>query len=176
MKLTPIISEEQVRQRVAELASQIRSNYAGRELTIIGAMKGSLFFLVDLIRNLDRPVCVDLISVSSYRWTATTGKPEIQMPVTIDLRGRHVLIVDDVLDTGLTLGNVLCHVRECGAESVSICVLLIKKVLRTVDIEADYCGFELDGEFVVGYGLDLDGAYRDLPYIAAVEPDQNRPG
>jgi len=175
VKLHPVISEEQIRRRIPELASQIRSDYAGRELTIIGAMKGSLFFLVDLIRNLDRPVCVDLISVSSYRWTATTGKPEIQMPVSIDLRGRHVLIVDDVLDTGLTLGHVLCHVRERGAESVGVCVLLIKKVPRTVDIEADYGGFELDGEFVVGYGLDLDGAHRDLPYIAAVETDQNNP-
>lgn len=172
MQLRPIISEDDIQHRVSELASRIRSDYAGRDLIVIAVMKGSMFFMVDLIRKLDRPVCVDLISVTSYRGTASNGRPEIQMPVTIDLRGRHVLVVDDVLDTGLTLGHILWHLRERGVASARVCVLLTKKVLRAADIHADYSGFELDGEFVVGYGLDLDGAYRDLPYIAAVEPDE----
>ena len=172
MKLRPIISEDSIQRRVAELASQIRSDYAGRDLTIIGVMKGSMFFLVDLVRKLGRPVCVDLISVTSYRGTASTGTPEIQMPPSIDLRGRHVLVVDDVLDTGLTLAHVLCHLHERGVASAKVCVLLTKKVLRAADVSADYSGFDLDGEFVVGYGLDLDGAHRDLPCIAVIEPDK----
>ena len=169
VKLSPIISREQIEQRLDEMAAEIRRDYAGRELAVIAVMKGAIFFLVDLLRRLDMPVRLDLTYVASYEGAESNGKPQMLMPIAIDLRGRHVLIVDDVLDTGLTLRRVLAEVGRQRPESVRICVLLDKTARRRVDVRHDYCGFEIGGEFVVGYGLDYNGLYRNLPYIAVMD-------
>ena len=169
MILRPIISQDKIERRVAELAEQIRADYAGRDLTIVAVMKGAIFFVVDMVRRLDRPLRLDLVQVASYMGTDSSGNPRILTPIGSDLRGQNILVVDDVLDTGLTLQWVTDEVKRRNPESVKVCVLLTKKCRRQTDVAADYSGFDLDSEFVVGYGLDLDGQYRNLPYIAAVE-------
>ena len=149
-----------------ELAGRVRRDYAGRELTVVGVMKGAIFFLVDLLRRVDLPVRLEVIHAASYRGAQSTGEVVCAGLAAGAVRGRHVLVVDDILDTGLTLRKVLDEIAARGPASLSTCVLLSKPSRRRVPIEPDYLGFEIGGEFVVGYGLDFNGQYRHLPYIA----------
>ena len=167
--LRPIISQEQIERRLDELAARIRNDYEGKDLTIVAVMKGAIFFLVDLLRRLEMPVRLDIMHVSSYAGTESTGAVRVLNGMTLDVRGCDVLIVDDILDTGLTLSYVLDDLKRRAPGSVKTCVLLSKDARRHVEVQADYCGFEIGDEYVVGYGLDYNDRYRHLPYIAVIE-------
>jgi hypoxanthine phosphoribosyltransferase len=172
-----LISAEQIQRRVGELARQIAGDYHGRPVTIVGVLTGSLIFLADLIRHLDLSLRVDLIQASSYRGRATSpGELHIQPELTPDVKGRHVLLLDDILDTGQTLGHLVGHLHGLGAASLRVAVLLRKRGRQQVHLEPDYCGFDIPDAFVVGYGLDFNDEYRHLPYIAVLTADEQGAG
>ncbi|MFQ3670974.1 MAG: hypoxanthine phosphoribosyltransferase [Verrucomicrobiia bacterium] len=163
-----LISAARIARRVRALAAEIEGYYGSEPVTVVGLMNGSIFFLVDLVRQLRPTVRIECWAVSSYEGASSTGKLAGLPALGERLRGERVLIVDDILDTGLTLSKVQGHLRAAGAKEVRICVLLRKEVKRCVECEADWVGFDIGNEYVVGYGLDLDGAYRALPMIRAM--------
>jgi hypoxanthine phosphoribosyltransferase len=161
-----LITEDQIRKRVDELAAQIARTYAVQPLTIVGVLTGCLVFLADLIRRLDLPLKIALVQASSYRGATTTpGQLHVQDELLPDLKGRHILLIDDILDTGRTLRHMESHLRSLGTASVRTAVLLRKEGRQEVPIEPDFVGFTIPNEFVVGYGLDYDDEYRNLPFI-----------
>ena len=165
-----LISEEQIRWRVDELAAEIARAYGGRPLTIVGVLTGCLVFLADLIRRLDLPLKIALVQASSYRGAATAaGALHVQDDLLPDLKGRHILLIDDILDTGKTLHHLVGHLQGLGTASVRTAVLLRKEGRQEVVIEPDYVGFHIPNAFVVGYGLDYDDEYRNLPYIGVLD-------
>jgi len=164
-----LIPAERIQLRVAELGRQIAADYTGRPVTILGVLTGSLMFLADLVRCLDLPLRLGFLQASSYRGAATVpGALHVQPEIMPDIRGRHVLVVDDIFDTGQTLAHVVAHVRGLEAASLRTAVLLRKEKPRTVSITPDYCGFEIPDVFVVGYGLDFNDEYRQLPHLAVL--------
>jgi hypoxanthine phosphoribosyltransferase len=164
-----LISAEQIHRRVCEMAEQIAPEYRGRPLTIVGVLTGSLMFLADLVRRLDVPLRIGFIQASSYRGTATQpGMLHIDPEIRSDLRGRHVLLLDDILDTGQTLRHLVAHLSELGAASVKVAVLLRKQGRQLHAVHVDYVGFDIPDEFVVGYGLDFNDEYRYLPHVAVL--------
>ncbi|HEY8965228.1 MAG TPA: hypoxanthine phosphoribosyltransferase [Candidatus Methylacidiphilales bacterium] len=160
-----LISSAALQKRVGELARAITAHYRGKPLVVVALLNGSLFFLVDLLRRLPPETGVECWRVSSYEGTASKGKLHGLDRCTGDFKGRHVLLLDDILDTGLTLHAVGAHLRKLGAEKVEVCVLLNKRKRRTVKIAPKWSGFRIGNEFVVGYGLDYDGKYRSLKSI-----------
>lgn len=169
LSLPVLITAEQIEHRVAEMAAQIAPEYRGRPLTIVGVLTGSLMFLADFVRRLDLPLRIDFIRASSYRGSATEpGTLQIGPEVGADVRGRHVLLLDDILDTGQTLRFLKAHLAELGAASVKVAVLLRKEGRLQYPVHADFVGFDIPDEFVVGYGLDYDDDYRHLPYVAVL--------
>jgi hypoxanthine phosphoribosyltransferase len=165
-----LISAEQIRQRVDELARQLNHDYTGRKLTIVGVLTGSLLFLADLMRRLDMPLRIALIQASSYRGAVTRpGSLHVQSDLLPDLRGRHILILDDILDTGHTLAYLVRHLKALEPASLKVGVLLRKHGRQEEPLEPDYCGFEIPDAFVVGYGLDYNDEYRNLPYIGVLK-------
>jgi hypoxanthine phosphoribosyltransferase len=176
MSMKVLLPAEQIQRRVAELAEQIARDYHGRPVTIVGVLTGCLMFLADLVRHLDLALRIGLIQASSYRGATTTaGELRVQPELLPDLRGRDVLLLDDILDTGHTLANLYRHLCGLGPTSVRTAVLLRKRGRQQVDFEPDYCGFDIPDAFVVGYGLDYNDEYRHLPYIAVV-PDSSSSG
>lgn len=169
--LKVLFSEEQLQTRIKELAKEMNEFYAGEEVTAICVLKGAVMFATDLVRYLDMPLKMEFIRLSSYgSSTTTSGKVnavDIQLP---NLNDKNVLIIEDIVDTGLT-AKFLIDFMNCNfnAKSIKFCSLLDKKITRKVDIEPDYYGFEVDDKFVVGYGLDYDGLYRNLKYIGYKE-------
>ena len=163
-----LLTREEVEKRIKELAKEIEKDYRGKELLIIGLLKGSIMFMSDLIKEMDLPIIIDFMSVSSYSGTMSTGVINISKDTDISVKDRDVLIVEDIIDTGLTLSHVRKLLEERGAKSLKICTLLDKPSRRTVEIKGDYTGFEIPDEFVVGYGLDYDQHHRNLPYIGIV--------
>jgi hypoxanthine phosphoribosyltransferase len=164
-----LIAADRIQQRVAEMAGQIAADYKDRPVMIIGVLTGSLMFLADLVRHLDLPLRIGLIQASSYRGAVTTpGALHIQEDLVPDVRGRHVLILDDILDTGQTMGHLVHHFQGLDVASVRVAVLLRKLGRQSVPLEPDYCGFTIPNAFVVGYGLDYNDEYRHLPYIAVL--------
>ena len=161
----PYLSAPQIRRRVRTLAGSIRRAYHRRPLTIIALLKGSVFFVVDLLRHLDPDTEVEFWNISSYQGTRSTGKIRGLHHCRGNLKGRDVLLIDDILDSGLTLDRTRAHAKKLGARSVAICVLLSKKRRRVRSVQARWVGFTIKNEFVVGYGLDLDQRYRSLPSI-----------
>jgi hypoxanthine phosphoribosyltransferase len=162
-----LISADQIQKRVGELAEQIAADYGDQPVTIVGVLTGSLIFLADLSRHLSLPLRVSLIQASSYRGAATSpGELHVQPELIPDLRGHHVLLLDDILDTGQTLGHLVAHIRSLGVASLRVGVLLRKLGRQKVSLEPDYCGFDIPDVFVIGYGLDFNDQYRNLPYIA----------
>jgi hypoxanthine phosphoribosyltransferase len=166
-----LLTAERIQQRVAELAGQIAADYRGRSpVTIVGVLTGSLMFLADLVRRLDLPLRIGLIQTSSYRGAVTQpGQLRIAPDLAPDVRDRHVLVLDDILDTGQTLHHVVAHLHQLGPASLRVAVLLRKEGRQNIPFEPDYCGFTIPDAFVVGYGLDYDDEYRNLPYIAVME-------
>ena len=164
-----LITTEQIQERLTELAQEIGPQYRDRPLTIVGVLTGSLMFLADLVRRLEIPLRIALIQASSYRGKATTpGALHLGSEVLADVRGRHVLLLDDILDTGQTLHHLIKHLDEQGALSVKVCVLLRKEGRQVHTVRVDYVGFSIPNEFVVGYGLDFNDEYRQLPHIAVL--------
>jgi len=156
---------ERLSARVRALARGIRRDYAGRDLVVAAVLKGTLCFLPDLIRNIALPLEVDFVGISSYGDRTEPGKLVITKELGINARGRDVLVVDDILDTGRTLSRVVEMARARGARRVATCVLLDKPARRSVQIEADYAGFRIADHFVVGYGLDYAEKYRNMPFL-----------
>jgi hypoxanthine phosphoribosyltransferase len=167
-----LLDEVVIRQRVAELAGRIRNDFAGRELTVVALMDGAIFFVADLLRDVTLPVRLHTLSVSSYHGgTSSSGRVEVARTLPFDLKGRDVLLIDDILDTGLTLGTVQERIlTECQPLSLRTAVLLSKERPRAREVVVDYIGFEIADEFVVGYGMDYQGHYRNLPCIGILNP------
>jgi hypoxanthine phosphoribosyltransferase len=165
-----LIDAATVQARVRELAAQISKDYAGQELTLIGVMKGSLFFLVDLARAIDLPVTIELMGVSSYHGgTETTGEVRITHDVSRPLHGKNLLLVEDIVDTGLTMQFLLENLGARHPASVKIAALLEKPARARVKVPIDYKGFVIEDRFVVGYGLDYGEKYRNLPFIGVMK-------
>lgn len=166
-----LISAEQIQERVDALGRQLVQDYSGRPLTIVGVLTGSLMFLADLMRRIDLPLRIALIQASSYRGATTTaGELHVQSDLLPDLRGRHVLVIDDILDTGATLHRLKAEFFDMQPASVRFGVLLRKIGRQTVPFEPDYVGFEIPDKFVIGYGLDYNDEFRNLPYIGVLTP------
>src|SRR5947208_6198776 len=164
-----LIPAERIQERVAELAREISDHFQGRPITIDGVLTGSLIFLADLVRRLDLPLRIGLLQASSYRGAVTRpGELRVGPDLVPDVRGRHVLLLDDILDTGQTLAHLVRHLRDLGPLSVRVVVLLRKLGRQTVALEPDYFGFDIPDAFVVGYGLDYNDEYRNLPYLAVL--------
>ena len=166
-----LLSEDQIRLKVAEIGKRISADYAGRELTLVSVLKGSLPFMADLMRQIELPLRIDLMEVSSYGGTSTesSGLVRILKDLSAPIDGRDVLLVEDIIDTGLTLNYLLRYLRGKNPKSIKVCSLLDKPARRLVEIPIDYVGFEIPDAFVVGYGLDYRDQYRNLPYIATLE-------
>lgn len=165
-----LITPEQIQSRIDAVAREISETYKGESITIVGVLTGCIVFVADLIRRLDLPIKIALVQASSYRGKATTaGALHVQDDLLPELKGRHVLLIDDILDTGATLAHMVAHLRAQGVASVRTAVLLHKKERQQVAIEPDFVGFDIPNEFVVGYGLDYDDEYRNLPYIGILD-------
>ncbi len=167
-----LISADRIRERVTALAAEMRPALADGPVTVVGVLTGSLVFLADLIRQLDVPIRIGLVQASSYRGTATTaGALVVNEGLLPDVTGRHLLLLDDILDTGATIARLVEHLTARGAASVKTCVLLRKVGRQTVPFEPDFVGFSIPDEFVVGYGLDFNDEYRHLPFIGVLPGD-----
>jgi hypoxanthine phosphoribosyltransferase len=165
-----LLPPERLQKRVAEMAEEIARDYEGRPVTIVGVLTGCLMFLADLVRHMDLRLRIDLIQASSYRGeTTTAGELTIDAAALPDIRGHHVLLLDDILDTGQTLHHLVAHLNTLGPKSVRVAVLLRKIGRQTIPFEPDYCGFEIPDAFVVGYGLDFNDEYRHLPYVGILD-------
>jgi hypoxanthine phosphoribosyltransferase len=167
-----LITEEEIRARVADLGRRISEDYEGRELTLVSVLKGSLPFMADLMRAITIPVAIDLMEVSSYGTaTESSGLVRILKDLSSSIDGRDVLIVEDIIDTGLTLNYLVRYLRGKNPRSLRICTLVDKPARRLVDIPIDYRGFEIPDQFVIGYGLDYGEYYRNLPFIGVLKPE-----
>jgi hypoxanthine phosphoribosyltransferase len=161
-----LYSEQTILSRLDVIGSQISLDYAGKDLTVVAIMNGSIMFMSDLLKRVNIPLQIDCWSVSSYHGTKSSEKITFRQHDIVDVDNRHVLLLDDILDSGLTLHTIKNKIiNETKAASVKSCVLLSKNVTRVRDIEADYVGFDIENEFVVGYGLDYNEHYRNLPYV-----------
>ena len=166
-----LLDAETVSSRVAELGVQLTSEYAGRDPVLVSVLKGALVFLADLMRATDLPTSIDLMEVSSYGGeTESSGQVRILKDLSKPIEGRDVIIVEDIIDTGLTLNYLLRYLWERQPASIAICCLLDKPARRLVEIPIDYIGFTIPDRFVIGYGLDYDERYRNLPYIGVLKP------
>jgi hypoxanthine phosphoribosyltransferase len=165
-----LITREQIEARVGQLARRIERDYRGRDLVMVPLLTGTVPFLADLIRHLSLPLRLDFMGVSSYGAGTESGELVFTKELRLNVRGRHVLLVDDILDTGRTLCRVTEKLRALRPRSIKTCVLLDKKARRVAKIEADYVGFEIPDLFVVGYGLDFAERYRNLPFVGVLEP------
>lgn len=169
--LKVLVSKEIIKEKTIELAKKISEDYIGKELVLVGVLKGGFVFLADLMRYITIPVDMDFISVSSYGdSTNSSGVVRIIKDIDIDVTGKHVLIVEDLVDTGLTLSHLKDLFNTRGPASVKICTALDKPSRRKVKIQVEYNGIEIPDEFVVGYGLDFKGKYRNLPDVCILEP------
>ncbi|WP_300359360.1 hypoxanthine phosphoribosyltransferase [Fusobacterium sp.] len=161
-----LISREKVEARISELAREIEKDYANKDLICVGLLKGSVMFMSDLIKEISMDLRIDFMKVSSYGGgTNSTGVVKILKDVDLDLTGKDVLIVEDIIDTGLTIVNVKDFLKQKNPNSIKVCTLLDKPSRRLVEVEGEYVGFEIPDEFVVGYGLDLDEKYRNIPFV-----------
>ncbi len=164
-----LLSERQIADRIAELGAELTRDYAGKELAVVGVLKGSLLFMSDLIRRIELPLTCDFLRVSSYDGgTRSTGVVRFDFDLTQPIRDKHVLVVEDIIDTGLTMAFLLETLSLRGPSSIRVVTLLDKPENRRAEVAVDYVGFTIPNRFVIGYGLDLEGRYRNLPYVAAM--------
>lgn len=164
-----LFDEAQIVEGIDRVAAEITSVYAGRPFTVVSVLKGSCVFASDLIRRIPVPLQLAFVSASSYRGTTESGRLELNFfPTDSEIEGQHLLLVDDILDTGRTLSELSAELRRRGAADVASCVFLDKPARRAVEFEADFRCFEVEDSFVVGYGLDFAGHYRNLPYVGAL--------
>jgi len=168
----PFLTVEQIHDRVAILAQKISSDYIDKEVLAVGILKGSFMFFADLIRALKIPVAMDFIIATSYIKTTSTGEVKIHYDIKDDVSGKHVLLIDDIIDTGISLNYIRERILSKGPSTLRVCILLDKRDRRIVDVPLDYVGFEIPDKFVVGYGLDYENKYRNLPYIAIFKKER----
>ncbi|HEX8007156.1 MAG TPA: hypoxanthine phosphoribosyltransferase [Trebonia sp.] len=167
-----LITPEQLNKRIGELAAQIDTDYAGRELLLVGVLKGAVMVMADLARAMHLPAEMDWMAVSSYgSGTKSSGVVRILKDLDADISGRHVLIVEDIIDSGLTLSWLVGNLRSRDPASVEVCAMLRKPSSAQMDVEVAYTGFDVPDEFVVGYGLDYAERYRNLPFIGTLSPE-----
>lgn len=164
-----LLTEEEIKLKVKELGQKIENDFKGEDLLVVGILKGACVFVSDLIRNINLDVNMDFMSVSSYgKATESSGTVKILKDLDVDIEGKNVLIVEDIIDTGLTLKNLFETLKTRNPKSLKLCTLLDKPERRTVDIDVDYIGFVIPDKFIVGYGIDYAEKYRNLPYIGIV--------
>jgi hypoxanthine phosphoribosyltransferase len=167
-----LIEEDAVAARVAELGADVSTDYADKDLLLVGVLKGAVFFMADLMRQLTIPCEVDFMAISSYgAATDSSGVVRILKDLDINIEGREVLVVEDIIDSGLTLSYLMRMLESRNPASLEVCALLTKPARREIDVRVRYTGFEIPNEFVIGYGLDFGERYRNLPYVAVLDPD-----
>jgi hypoxanthine phosphoribosyltransferase len=167
-----LIEEGRLQARIAELGEEISSDYAGRDLLLLGVLKGAVFFMSDLMRRLTVPCEIDFMAISSYgAATDSSGVVRILKDLDINIEGRHVLVVEDIIDSGLTLSYLVRNLEAREPASLEICALLTKPDRREIDVDVRYVGFEIPNRFVIGYGLDFAERYRNLPYVGVLHAD-----
>lgn len=169
LQMKKLITEKQIKKRVRELGSRITNDYRGSVPVFIGILKGVLCFLPDLLRETNLSVELDFVVISFYHGNKKPGMLILEREIGMDIEGRHVILVDDILDTGKTLDFLVDHIKKKGAKDISICVLLEKEKEREVNIRPDYIGFSIPDKFVIGYGLDYQERFRNLPFIGVME-------
>lgn len=159
-------SAEQIQERIQKLGEQITRDYLGKDLVVVGVLNGSFMFTADLVRSIKTPIEIDFISVSSYgTGTSSSGQVKLELDLRKSIEGRHVLLIEDIIDTGHTLKFLRPLIEQRGPASLKLASLLFKPARLQHEIQIDYLGFEIEDKFVIGYGLDFDGKYRELPYI-----------
>ena len=167
-----LIEEDDLQRRIAELGDEISADYRGRDLLLLGVLKGAVFFMSDLMRRLTFPCEIDFMAISSYgASTDSSGVVRILKDLDINIEDRHVLVVEDIIDSGLTLSYLMRMLESREPASLEICALLTKPERREIDVDVRYTGFEIPNRFVIGYGLDFAERYRNLPYVAVLHPD-----
>jgi hypoxanthine phosphoribosyltransferase len=165
-ELNQVLSQEEIEQIISALARRISSDYKGKDLVCIGILKGAFVFMADLVRRLTVPVTIEFLRASSYgSGTTSSGNPELDGTLTGEIRGRELLLVEDIVDTGLTLQRIVAHLKSMGPNSVKVCALIDKRERREVQMPVDYAGYVTDSGFLVGFGLDYAENYRNLPGI-----------
>lgn len=169
-----LLAEDLIRGRLRELGAQISRDYAGKKLMLVGILKGSVMFLSDLMRELSVDCCVDFMCLSSYSGKESTGVVRMLLDLRESAEGRDLLLVEDIIDTGLTLSYLVQNLKTRNPRSLEICAFLDKPECRKVQVRAKYVGFQIPNEFVVGYGLDYDERYRNLPYVGVLKPGATR--
>lgn len=171
--LKVLITEEQIRRRVQELGVELTKDYEGKNPVIVGVLKGVVVFYADMIRQIKTPCQMDFMWISSYAGTASTGSMQVKRDITVDIRGRHVLILEDIYDTGNSLDFTYRHLLSKDPASLKICTFLDKPERRKpgITLKPDYVGFTVPNAFVVGYGLDYNEQYRNLPYVGILKSD-----
>lgn len=167
-----MLTEEKIRERVAQLGEELAERFRGENPILVTLLKGGFIFLADLSRAVRIPHEVEFMIVRSYEGQSSTGSVQIVQDLKQDIEGRHVVLVEDIVDTGLTLSYIREHLALRNPASLTVCSLLDKVSARTVEVPIELVGFPIENEFVVGYGLDYDQHYRNLPYLAVLEPDQ----
>ena len=167
-----LVSEKQLKKRIKEMAEEITRDYAGKAPLMVGILRGSYIFMADLVRHIDLPISMDFMVVSSYgAGTVSSGLVNIKKDLEEDIKGRDVIIVEDILDTGNTLVKLTAELLKRRPASLKLCVMLDKPSRRTTPIKADYVGFSIPDAYVVGFGLDFDQGYRQLPYVGVLKPE-----
>src|SRR5215510_8707324 len=167
-----LIGEDALQSRIRELGAEVSSDYAGKELLLVGVLKGAVFFMADLMRSITVPCEIDFMAISSYgASTDSSGVVRILKDLDINIEDRHVLVVEDIIDSGLTLSYLVRNLESRSPASLAVCALLTKPERREIDVDVRYTGFEIPNEFVIGYGLDYGERYRNLPYVAVLDPD-----
>lgn len=168
-----LLTEEQIQTRIRELGEELSREYAGKDPIFVGVLKGVVVFYADMVRRITVPCQFDFMWISSYSGTETTGRMEVKRDISADIRGRHVVILEDIFDTGNSLQYTYEHLLSKGPASLRICTLLDKPERRKpgITVKADYTGFVIPNEFVVGYGLDFNEHYRNLPYVGVLKPE-----
>jgi hypoxanthine phosphoribosyltransferase len=167
-----LLSEETLSKRIKELGEEITNDYKDKDLVVIGILKGAVIFMSELVKNIKMPITIDFMAVSSYgKSTISTGEVRIIKDLDFSVEGKDLLIVEDIIDTGLTLNYLSELLKKRGANSVKVCTLLDKPDRRTIGVNVDYLGFEIPDEFVVGYGLDYAEQYRNLPFVGTLKEE-----
>jgi hypoxanthine phosphoribosyltransferase len=167
-----LIGEDDLQARIRELGAELSADYAGREVLLVGVLKGAVFFMADLMRSLTIPCEIDFMAISSYgASTDSSGVVRILKDLDINIEGRHVLVVEDIVDSGLTLSYLVRNLESREPASLEVCALLTKPSRREIDVPVRYIGFEIPNKFVIGYGLDFAERYRNLPYVGILHPE-----
>lgn len=169
LEMRPLITAEEIKQRVHQIAAQIDQDFPQQEVLLVGVLKGCFIFLADLIRAIKNPVQVEFMGVASYIGTESSGHVRITHDLAADIQNKNVILVEDIVDSGTTIDYLLSTLRVRDPKKLKVCALLSKREAHAMAHQLDYVGFEIDRKFVVGYGLDLDGAYRGLPEIMQVK-------